>query len=1085
MGRIVRYFFILVALFSSLPVNSQNYVKTETCLDESETSSIEEYSYFDGLGRKSVSASNGIASNGKYVYTMQTYDTNGREYEKWLPAVGTTTAACPSPSDYQAMSSSTYEQEGYPYSSQLYNALDLVTTVESAGSAWRSNNKNVLKRYGTNTSSSIKYYIAGLDESSLQDIGYYPANSLTVEETLNEDNRKTQVYKDFLDRTVLERSITGDSIYDTYYVYDARNQLRFVLTPEFQSAGWKDKYAYEYRYDNHGRLVKKLRPHCAEEQFYYDSQGRIVYTQESNGGHQFFFYDNLGRQVIKGWCNNFNYHHYEDVTMLTTGDGLLGSGYQYSLPNALSHGIIGEATYYDNYTFLNKSIVTSSPNASLLTRQDNVNTAGLKTGSIVRTSSNKYLISVFYYDEQGRVIDKRETLLNGGFRKTVTDYSFTDKPLTETCTLTVNGTTTIVTTYYEYYTSNNQLKKLSIAFNSATPVTVAEYEYNDLGMLSKVKRGGNAGNTDYTYNLRGWPTSILGKGFNEWLYYTDGLGTPCYSGNVSSLQWQTDNETFKRGYKYHYDGMGRLTKAEYAEGDNMNQHLNRYTEWVKEYTFSNAIRKIERYGKKNGSSYGKIDNLRMYYNGLQIVKVKEDADPLTYTGAFDFVSSIIREEPANNQYSYSEDGALKWDSAKGVALMVYNRFNSPRTIQFTNGNRTEYEYSATGEKLRTVYLTAVPNISVPIGSTATLNTSNTLSVDSINYVGNFVFENGQLSKYLFAGGYATIANGQPTWHYYVQDHLGNNRVVINHSGNLEQANHYYPFGAIYGDAAYLDNTQRYKYNGKELDRMHGLNYYDYSARQYDPLLCRFTQMDPKAEEYFGINPYAYCANDPVNAIDPDGRDYWYTNDKEQIYAFLNAWGRGQTQYDFSGWGHATDAEFCGNLTYNDETHKFYTSYTSVVDGELTVVGKCFNAYLTPVSFSGIGYPGAFVYEAITSLWDKIILSLDGGLKYNDGYFNWNVNYLGRITGYAPIIGIVDINTTAQKSKAIAKLLSKGAKQCKEFGTTHGEKIFKLGNKYYSFDNTQHNGGVYKVFKREGGNLKRTGTADENLNIFKR
>ena len=68
---------------------------------------------------------------------------------------------------------------------------------------------------------------------------------------------------------------------------------------------------------------------------------------------------------------------------------------------------------------------------------------------------------------------------------------------------------------------------------------------------------------------------------------------------------------------------------------------------------------------------------------------------------------------------------------------------------------------------------------------------------------------------------------------------------------------------------------------------------------------------------------------------------------------------------------------------------------------------------------------------------------------------------------------------------IATLLSKGAKLCKGFGTKHGEKIFKLGKKYYSFDNTKHNGGVYKVFEREGGNLKRIGTADENLNIFKK
>jgi hypothetical protein len=53
------------------------------------------------------------------------------------------------------------------------------------------------------------------------------------------------------------------------------------------------------------------------------------------------------------------------------------------------------------------------------------------------------------------------------------------------------------------------------------------------------------------------------------------------------------------------------------------------------------------------------------------------------------------------------------------------------------------------------------------------------------------------------------------------------------------------------------------------------------------------------------------------------------------------------------------------------------------------------------------------------------------------------------------------------------------------GRKHGEKVYKLGNLFYSVDNTSHNGGIYKVFKQEGGKLDRIGTADENLNIFKK
>jgi RHS repeat-associated protein len=67
-------------------------------------------------------------------------------------------------------------------------------------------------------------------------------------------------------------------------------------------------------------------------------------------------------------------------------------------------------------------------------------------------------------------------------------------------------------------------------------------------------------------------------------------------------------------------------------------------------------------------------------------------------------------------------------------------------------------------------------------------------------------------------------------------------------------------------------VQPYKYTGKELDMQHGLNLYDFSARTYDPAVGRFTTMDPLAEKYYSVSPYAYCANNPIRYKDPDGRD---------------------------------------------------------------------------------------------------------------------------------------------------------------------------------------------------------------------
>ena len=110
-------------------------------------------------------------------------------------------------------------------------------------------------------------------------------------------------------------------------------------------------------------------------------------------------------------------------------------------------------------------------------------------------------------------------------------------------------------------------------------------------------------------------------------------------------------------------------------------------------------------------------------------------------------------------------------------------------------------------------------------------------------------------------------------YYYNKDHLGNNREVVSASGSVQQLTNYYPFGAPYADPnAVMGSTlQPFKYNGKELDTMHGLNTYDYGARQYYSIVGRWDRIDPLCEKYYSVSPYVYCEDDPVNAIDPDGR----------------------------------------------------------------------------------------------------------------------------------------------------------------------------------------------------------------------
>ena len=111
---------------------------------------------------------------------------------------------------------------------------------------------------------------------------------------------------------------------------------------------------------------------------------------------------------------------------------------------------------------------------------------------------------------------------------------------------------------------------------------------------------------------------------------------------------------------------------------------------------------------------------------------------------------------------------------------------------------------------------------------------------------------------------------------YTPDHQGNIREVVDATGHVVQSTHYYPFGMPITDrhSAINPDLQPFKYNGKELDMMHGLNTYDYGARQYDPTLGRWDRMDPMCEKYYSVSPYAYCGNNPVNRIDLDGREDW-------------------------------------------------------------------------------------------------------------------------------------------------------------------------------------------------------------------
>ena len=140
-----------------------------------------------------------------------------------------------------------------------------------------------------------------------------------------------------------------------------------------------------------------------------------------------------------------------------------------------------------------------------------------------------------------------------------------------------------------------------------------------------------------------------------------------------------------------------------------------------------------------------------------------------------------------------------------------------------------------------------------------------------------IYENGTAKKLLTDGGYVDLTTTTPTYYYYLKDHQGNNRVVINSSGSVVETNHYYPFGGLF---ATNGSVQDYKYNGKEWDDK--TKWYDYGARHYDATLGRWHVVDPLAEKYYSMSSYGYCANNPINRIDPIGMEWEDVEEAEHL-----------------------------------------------------------------------------------------------------------------------------------------------------------------------------------------------------------
>lgn len=410
----------------------------------------------------------------------------------------------------------------------------------------------------------------------------------------------------------------------------------------------------------------------------------------------------------------------------------------------------------------------------------------------------------------------------------------------------------------------------------------------------------------YTYDIHSWLKHISASNqmtlFEESLMYENAV-TPCYNGNIGSMTWKAGNYILQR-YDLSYDNASRLVSATYTGGSNNSKDFSAsYT-----YDCMGNITSLKRNGLQDGGTYGPVDNLTLSYDGNRLTSVKDRVTDPTYNNAWNFADGA----DSSQEYEYDENGNVTKDLNKSILSIEYNPLNLPFRIKFSNGNSIIYTYSADGCKLKAEYTTAMP-----------------ATTKKIYYCSNLIIEDGKLQQINFEGGYATYVGSLWAYHYFIKDHLGNNRMVVHPSGlnQQPQVTNYYPYGGLMANSTNQDQ-QRYKYNGKELDRMHGLDWYDFGARWMDAALGRWHSMDRMCEKYYDISPYAFCKNNPINNIDINGDSIYF-----DMPAIEHGAITGYTRYTYGKYGDTYGFGRNGELYQGNNT-----TISSISDALNTISG---------------------------------------------------------------------------------------------------------------------------------------------------
>ena len=892
-------------------VSSWNNVRTLVSRDGSASTGRISIDWLDDFGRPESSQAIAASPSGKDLISFASLDALQRPLRQWLttpvssririPVFPTGQSSDPLrdplyehflPDTLAARAHSYFAADGRPFSEQDYgsSSLDRPSLTYGPGQQWYSHGKAVRSDYLTNIPGDpllgcLRFTCTPHPTRiwAVSSPGSFAAGALNVTKLTDEDGRVVLSFSDRQGNPVLSRTLiveNGATRYlDTYFVHDGFGNLLAVLPP-LASAALQNgvipndalqKFAYLYTYDALDRPVLKKIPGAEPVRYVYDAADRIILTQDGNdrnaGTALFSLYDVFGRLCVTGYCSNSvsdGMHLSSVVKAVYTGDGLLGGytvqGLELDSPSLLT------VNWYDDYDFIADFLghPQAAADSLLLFGTPAARTDALQTGSWAAvidptgTVPQEAVWSVIRYDRRNRPAKTLAADHLGGWTVEDVRYTFQGAPA-ERRVVHHEPSGRVRSEDYAYtYDSQERLLSVTHALDAGTPVVLANNTYDDLGRpASTAHAGAPALAQAYGYNIRSQLTGISGPLFSERLYYQEPSpaspnASVNFGGDISSMEWKAAGMSDFAGWDFSYDSIGRLSGA------------------------------VSRFGTTLTGDY---DSAYSYDDHGNILSIREEGLSIPLR-TFSYSGNRLAGA------SYDHNGNLTGDPAHGPKSIRYNRLNLPELIHRSAAADTvRYAYAADGTKLR-----------------ETVSKRGVL-LQQTDYAGSRIYRDGQLhfilgdhDAYLAFPDSLTGLPRVPGRIFLLRDHLGSVRVAADQDGSARQVNHYYPYGGdlVWNEplipvpdtaviiidpirpaehahpeepiAGQILPDNPFKFIGKEKAAGSGFSLYDFGARFYTPAIPRWTTPDPLAEKYYPISPYAYCAGNPVNLVDPDGNN---------------------------------------------------------------------------------------------------------------------------------------------------------------------------------------------------------------------